>query len=93
VPGPIQPLSVVLLGRDKDGDDEDDRGFRDEDDLKVQLRTYLVLDLAGNSLKLVERVKKQGRHISVRMVSLQYGQGPVITLPRNRAELCIGSRG
>jgi hypothetical protein len=82
-PGPVQALSIVLLRRDDDRDDDGDRPFRDDDDVKIERRTYRVLDLAGNSLLLTEKVKKQGGHVSVRVMSLQYGQGTVIPLPRN----------
>lgn len=82
-PGPIQPQSVVALRR---GDEDDEEtGDLDGDDVKAELRTYQILDLAGNPLRLVEKVRKEGRHhIRVGIVSLQYGHGPVITLPRNR---------
>lgn len=58
----------------------------DSDDVKSELRTYQVLDLAGNSLQLVEKVKRNAHHIAVKIVSLQYGQGAVMTLPTNRQE-------
>lgn len=82
VPGPIAPASVVFL--EERDDDDDDRDSPDEDDVKLELRTYRILDLAGNPLVLVEKVKKSAHHLTVNIVSLQYGQGPVINLSRNR---------
>src|SRR5581483_11845824 len=76
-PGPITPTSVVQLS-DKDDDDEDsdrtrdDRG-RDHDrtDPILELRTYTVPDLAGNSLVLVEKVRRTEHSVSVHILSLQ----------------------
>jgi hypothetical protein len=80
-PGPVAPLSVVPIQVDPDGDD---MGVPDADDVRKELRTYQVLDLSGNSLTLVEKVKRNSHHISVKIVSLQYGQAAMITLPPNR---------
>ena len=62
---------------DEDDDGDDDKGS------KAELRTYTVTDAAGNTLVLVEKVKKSGHEIKVSMVSLRYNGGAVITLPEN----------
>ncbi len=94
-PGPLVPISVVPTewgrGDDDDGDD-DDHG-------RAELRTYKVIDLAGNSLLLVEKVKKnghdrdgEGHHdhdghdLKARIISLQYNSGPVLIPPQNKEE-------
>ena len=66
--------------------EEAKREDRDEDKENAELRTYKVVDLAGNSLLLVEKVKREGHEIKVRIVSLQYQSGPVLTPPRNKKE-------
>jgi hypothetical protein len=81
-PGPLVPQSIAPIDQDRDHDDDQD--VRDNDGMGTQLRTYQVLDLAGNSLTLVAKVRMNRHQISVQVVSLQYGAGPVITLPRNR---------
>jgi hypothetical protein len=81
IPGPIAPASVVQLSKQ---DDDDDREDHDRDDRTLELRTYDVFDLAGNPLVLIEKVRKSGHSITVRVVSLQYGNGPLVSLPRNR---------
>jgi hypothetical protein len=82
-PGPIQPISVVSLGRSKD-DDGDDMGCPDGVDVKKELRTYRVLDLAGNTVTLIEKVKRSGQLLRAKFISIQYGGGPVTVLPKNR---------
>lgn len=71
----MAPLSVSFT-KCFDDDDEHNGG-------KAELRTYKVVDLAGNSLLLVEKVKKKGQEIKVEVVSLQYNGGPLITPPKN----------
>lgn len=66
--------------------EETKREGRDEDKENAELRTYKVMDVAGNSLLLVEKVKREGHEIKVRIVSLQYQSGPVLTPPRNKKE-------
>jgi cell wall-associated NlpC family hydrolase len=81
-PDPVLPVSLVPLGQgDNDGDD---MGCLDSDDMHKELRTYQVLDLAGNPVTLVEKVKRKGRLLRAKFISIQYGNGPVTTLPRNR---------
>ncbi len=48
-----------------------------------ETRTYRVTDLAGNTLQVVEEVKREGHEIKGSIVSLQYNGGPVITPPQN----------
>jgi len=48
-----------------------------------ETRTYRVTDLAGNTLQVVEEVKREGHEIKGSIVSLQYNGGPVITAPQN----------
>ncbi|GEM_PF-1823507 len=66
---------------DKPGKD-DDRD-RDGNPIKVEVRTYTVTDAAGNTTTLVEKVKKAGHELKVRMVSVQYNGGPVVLLAKN----------
>ncbi|HEV3036306.1 MAG TPA: dockerin type I domain-containing protein [Candidatus Angelobacter sp.] len=91
-PGPLTPVSVVRKrkGEDSgdhmahDGEDHDRRGSHDDDDVDVELRTYKILDAAGNSLQLVEEVTRSRHEESATLISLQYNDGPVIAAPRNR---------
>lgn len=66
--------------------EETKREDRDEDKENAELRTYKVIDVAGNSLLLVEKVKREGHEIKVRIVSLQYQSGPVLATPWNKKE-------
>jgi uncharacterized repeat protein (TIGR01451 family) len=79
-PGPVAPKSVVPILGDKEDDGKDGE---DEDHARRELRTYQVLDRAGNSLQVVEIVRKDRHHISMQVISLQYGQSAVLNLPRN----------
>jgi len=84
-PGPVTPISVQPVDKDKDKDDgegEDNRHGEGED-ARAEIRTYNVLDLAGNSLLLVEKVRKHEHEISARILSLQYNGGAIVKLPRN----------
>jgi hypothetical protein len=89
-PGPVSPISVqpVQTGDDdednKDGKTKDESRPDDKDRPQVEIRTYKVFDLAGNWLVLVEKVRKEEHRISARILSLQYDDGTVITLPRNQ---------
>ena len=69
-------------GNDRRGDDNDDDG--DDDDGRTELRTYEVVDLAGNSLTLVERVKKAGHEIKAELLSLQYQDAEPTDAPENK---------
>ena len=94
--GPIAPQSVVPIkwgdgenDKDKDNKDDKDKTDRDRDDEKekdekAELRTYRITDAAGNTLVLVEKVKKAGHEIKIKVMSLQYNNGPVIIPPKNR---------
>ena len=48
-----------------------------------QQRTYNVTDLAGNVLRLVLRVHKSGRLVTVRVTSTKYGDAAATTPPLN----------
>jgi len=90
VPGPVTPISVQAVD-DRTADnhdcdrehDGDDRQRRDDNDHRIELRTYKVLDLAGNSLVLVEEVRKLEQKITVDLVSIQDNGGTVVNLLRN----------
>jgi hypothetical protein len=79
-PGPVAPQSVVPATRDRDDGEGE---FDDDDGAVTQARTYQVLDLAGNPLTLVLKVSRNHHQIRAQVVSLQYGGGSVIILPRN----------
>jgi hypothetical protein len=91
--GPIPPSSVVVSNDDDDDNDDDDsaRGpldrDHDHDPHTVELRTYTVLDLAGNPLVLVEEVRRREHSVTVHVVSLQSLGGPVVPLPRNTQKI------
>jgi type VI secretion system secreted protein Hcp len=44
----------------------------------AELRVYDITDKAGNSIKLTEVVKQKGKQIKVKVLSIQYEDGPVI---------------
>jgi hypothetical protein len=68
------------------GDDDDDDAGNDDDDAKAELRTCTLMDTAGNSLTVVEKVKKAGHEIKATIVSLQYNGSPVVTPPENKKD-------
>ncbi len=72
--GPISPSSTAQV-RWGDGDKDDDG----DNEGNAQLRTYVIADKAGNTLVLKEKVKAEGKQIKVKVVSLQYNGGSVIT--------------
>ena len=55
----------------------------DCDGLTAQLRTFDIIDSAGNSLVLIEKVAKFNNEINVHVISLQYNKGPVLPAPIN----------
>jgi hypothetical protein len=74
-PGPIAPVSVTpILGEDR-GQKGNQKG---DDNSRAETRTYLVKDLADNTLQLLVQVQKEGHDIKARVVSLQYNGGTVI---------------
>jgi hypothetical protein len=86
-PGPIAPVSVTpILGDDhgqqgdKKGDQKGDKkgNQKGDDNSSAESRTYLVKDLADNTLQLVVQVQKEGHDIKASVVSLQYNGGTVI---------------
>jgi hypothetical protein len=80
--GPVIPLSVVPAHADEQ--EEDDEDGRDKDEEQWELRTYQVVDLAGNSLLLGEKVKRKDHLVQARIISLQYNNDSVLTPPENR---------
>ena len=49
-------------------------------DDKKEIRTYTIQDHVGNKLVLVEKVNNEGKEIKVKVVSLQYNDGPIIKI-------------
>jgi hypothetical protein len=66
----LGPDGALLLGTN---------GLADRSSRRAELRTYAVADTAGNVFTLVVRVQRSGAVIRARIVSLQYGGGPVRT--------------
>jgi len=95
IPFAIAPLSVITIpnddddeddpDRDEDGDEDEDED-RDEDETRVR-RTYRIEDRAGNSLVLVELVKREGHELKAQVESLRYNDGAPITPARNKTKL------
>jgi hypothetical protein len=83
LPGPVTPISVTPT---KWNDHSGDQKGHDDDGGKAELRTYLISDLAGNTLTVIEKVKKEGHEIDAKMLSLQYNSGPVIKLGENEKQ-------
>jgi hypothetical protein len=89
---PFPPISVVRVSANPhdgehrgDADDGDHHGKDDnaDEDEGAELRTYRLEDLAGNSVVLVELVRKEDHEIKARVFSTQYNDGPVLAAPRN----------
>jgi hypothetical protein len=74
-PGPVAPISVQPATADGD-----EHGNAD-------LRTYKVLDLAGNSLLLIVKVSKDERHVGWHLLSLRYQGNPALTPTDNHARI------
>ncbi|MGI0045795.1 MAG: 6-bladed beta-propeller [Nitrosotalea sp.] len=53
------------------------------DGLTAQLRTFDIVDSAGNSLVLTEKVVITNGEIDVHVISLKYNQGPILPAPIN----------
>ena len=84
LPGPLTPKSVVRARRhDDDAEHDDQRDFDRHDGSDSELRTYQVLDLAGNSLIFVLQVSKTHLQIQSEVISLRYETGAVIAVPKN----------
>ena len=101
LPGPVTPISVVptkwsddgndqgsneQIGDQKKSNDQSENKKGSDDKSNAELRTYLISDLAGNTLTVVEKVKKEDHQIDVKMVSLQYNNGQVIKLGENEKQ-------
>lgn len=79
-PGPLTPISLVPANP---GEDCEHSGADHDDGEHAEIRTYRILDAAGNALLLVQRVKKEGHEIKASLASLQYADGPVLAAPPN----------
>lgn len=64
--GPLAPSSVTLTS----WGDGDRRG-------NAELRTYRIADIAGNTLVLLDKVKRAGHEVKATVVSTQYNRGAV----------------
>ncbi len=82
-PGPVTPISVQRVGNWDNDDHDESRRSNEGDDSKVEIRTYKILDLAGNSLLLVEKVSKREHELRAKILTVQYNHGSVTTLLRN----------
>jgi hypothetical protein len=71
--GPILPVSVTPSSRDSD----------DGDQARAELRTLLIQDAAGNTLRLVLTVRRDEHELGAQVVSLQINGGAVITPAQN----------
>ncbi|HYL65712.1 MAG TPA: hypothetical protein VEU72_01010 [Nitrosopumilaceae archaeon] len=90
-PGSVTPLSVIPTRWGDDGDkqessDQNENQNGPNNQGNAELRTYLVSDLLGNTISLVEKVKKQDHEIDVKMVSVKYNNGVVIKLGENEKQ-------
>ena len=100
--GPIAPISVVQVNvhehdNDHGGDQghgdghgeghDDGHGHRDGHDCVTEIRTYVVTDRAGNTLRLVATVRKSQDDLTMHIDSLRYGSGAVLALPTNTQTL------
>jgi hypothetical protein len=73
--GPIALTSVPLPKRDADRDQDDEQ--------RIETRTYTVADRAGNSVVLILEVRKHTYSIAFRVVSIQYKGGLSLIPPPN----------
>jgi len=80
--GPVIP-SVAVLPR-RIFDDSDKYSSSPEDKEETERRTYKVTDLAGNSLILVEEVKRRDHEITSQTTHLQYNDGKIFVVSSNR---------
>lgn len=83
--GAIAPLQVTPPPGRRENNDDDDDGRMDR-------RTYRATDLAGNTLTIVLKVKREGRELQARIISWSYQNGPaagppLADAPRNRFNL------
>jgi hypothetical protein len=70
--GPISPISVTPARVEHDDNEE-----------RAELRTYLIQDAAGNTLRLALTVRRDEDQLRAQVVSLQINGGAVITPARN----------
>jgi hypothetical protein len=74
-PGPVSP-TLAAPPSSADGTSEVPRQ-------EAQARTYDVVDRAGNTLRLVEAVNSEDGQQELRVLTLRYGAGTALTVPRN----------
>jgi pectin methylesterase-like acyl-CoA thioesterase len=79
-PGAIAPLSITPPPGRRENDDDDDDG-------RMERRTYRVMDLAGNTLTIVLKVKHDGSELHARIISWNYQDAQPADAPRNRFDL------
>ena|SRR5579885_2511120 len=69
------------------GGDDDHQYYpgndHDFDGKQAELRTFNIVDSAGNSLVLTEKVVKSNNQINVHVISMQYNNGKVMPAPIN----------
>ena len=83
--GPIPPSPAAFAAASsRRHDDDDDEGDDDERNRKTERRRYEVADLAGNVLAIVEDVRRAGHDVKGEILTLQYGNGPVVDAPDNQ---------
>ena len=71
-PGPVMPVSVVPFTeehKEEHGEDDDKREAHEHHGNTLELRTYKIFDLAGNSLVLVEKVAKSNHEAEAKILS------------------------
>jgi len=83
-----------------DDDDEDDRdddgGHHEKHEAHgKELRQYTLQDCGNNTLTLVLQHKQEGNEAKIKVVSMQYNGGVVVTAPKNKmqAETSTGKEG
>ncbi len=67
----------------------------DEDGMGWELRQYTLTDSAGNTLVLNLNYKKEGREVKVEVLCMQYNDGAIMEVPKNKmqAEFSIYGNG
>jgi hypothetical protein len=89
---PIPPISVTPTSAGRDDEDEDGHQGNGE---RAELRTYVIQDAAGNTLRLVLKVRRDEHELRAQVVSLQINGAAVVTPAQNslRVELELEKAG